>query len=58
MKLFAKLVAGLIALLVLAVAAVWVMVPLNVPWKSMLQQMTLLPAWLDPNPMSAEQVDH
>ena len=58
MKLFAKVVAGLVALLVLAVAAVWMMVPLNVPWKSMLQQMTLLPAWLDPNPISAEQVDN
>ena len=44
MKLFAKVVAGLIALLVLAVAGVWMMVPLNAPWKSMLQQMTLLPA--------------
>jgi glucose/arabinose dehydrogenase len=57
MKLLAKVVAGLIALLVLAVAVIWMMVPMNVPWKSMLQQMTALPAWLDPDPMSAEQVD-
>ena len=58
MKLLAKLIAVLIALLVIAVALVWTMVPLNVPWKGMLQQMTLLPAWLDPDPMSAEQVDN
>ena len=61
MKLFAKVVAALtallIALVVLAVAFVWMTVPLNVPWKSMLQQASLLPAWLDPTPISAARVD-
>ena len=57
MRLFAKLVAALLVLLVIAVVFVWMTVPLNVPWRSMLQQAGLLPAWLDPAPMSAEVVD-
>ncbi len=57
MKLLAKLIAGRIALLVLAVAVVWMMVPLNVPWKRLVQQMTLLPVWLDSRPISVEQVE-
>ena len=39
------------------VVALRMTVPMNVPWKSMLQQMSALPAWLDPAPMSADQVD-
>ena len=57
MRLFAKLVAALLVLLVIAVVFVWMTVPLNVPWRSMLQQAGLLPAWLDPAPMSADVVD-
>ena len=29
-------------------------VPLNVPWRSMLQQMRVLPSWLDPPTMSSK----
>lgn len=60
MKLVTKIVVALVALLmalpVLLVGFVWMTVPLNVPWKSMLQQASLLPAWLDPAPMSSAQV--
>ena len=31
---------------------VWLTVPLNVPWRSMLQQAGVLPRWLDPPPMT------
>jgi len=57
-KILGGILGGLVALLVLAVGYVWMTVPLNVPWKGMLQQMSLLPAWLDPNPVSADQVGH
>ena len=58
MKLLAKVAAVLVVLLVVAIAFAWMTVPLNVPWKSMLQQAGVLPRWLDPTPMSAEQVDN
>ena len=56
MRLLGKLVGVLIVLLALALVFVWVAIPLNVPWRSLFQQAGALPAWLDPPPMSAEQV--
>ena len=50
MRLFAKLVAALLVLLVIAVVFVWMTVPLNVPWRSMLQQAGLLPGMARPCP--------
>ena len=62
MKLVVKLVAvvgGVItALLALAVFAAWMMVPMNAPWTSMLQQMSALPAWLEPSPMTSARVEN
>lgn len=57
MRLIVKLVSAVIVLLVIGVAFFWMTVPLNVPWRSMLQQAGVLPEWLDPAPMSAEVVD-
>jgi glucose/arabinose dehydrogenase len=54
MKRFVKITAVVVALLVAAVTGLWMTVPLNVPWRSMLQQMRALPSWLDPPTMSPE----
>ena len=56
-KIIVGAVAMVIALPVLLVWYVWWTVPLNAPWKSMLQQASALPAWLDPTPISSEQVE-
>lgn len=57
MKLLVRLSVVLVALVAVVVAYVWMTVPLNTPWQSMFQQLGLLPAWLDPAPISPEQVD-
>jgi glucose/arabinose dehydrogenase len=54
MKRLTKVTAVMVALLVAAVAGLWTTVPLNVPWRSMLQQMRVLPTWLAPPTMSPE----
>lgn len=54
MKRLLKITAVLVALLVAAVTGLWMAVPLNVPWRSMLQQMRVLPSWLDPPTMSSK----
>ncbi|SVE57344.1 uncharacterized protein METZ01_LOCUS510198, partial [marine metagenome] len=56
MRLLGRLVGVLIVLFALALVFVWIAVPLNVPWRSFLQQSGALPAWLDPPAMSADQV--
>ena len=57
MKFLTKTLAVLVCLLAMVVVLIWTLGPaMNVPWKSMLQQMSLLPAWLDPAPMTAGQV--
>ena len=46
-----------IAVVVLVVIYVGATVSVNAPWRSMLQQATILPAWLDRSPITADQVD-
>ena len=46
---------ALVVLLMVAVGLLLMTVPLNVPWRSMLQQMRGVPAWLDQLPMSSEE---
>ena len=57
MKALAILVAVVALLLVLAVVVVWMTVPVNTPWTSMLQQMGALPAWMAPVPMTPDRFD-
>ena len=57
MKLLLRVLVLLFSLLALGAIFAWNSVTMNVPWKSMLQQMTLLPAWLDPSPMTVQQVN-
>ena len=57
MKALAILVAVVALLLVLAVVVVWMTVPVNTPWTSMLQQMGALPAWMAPAPMTPDRFD-
>lgn len=45
----------MVALLVVTVGAFWVSIPLNVPWRSILQQLHALPPWLDAPPVSPEE---
>ena len=45
----------MVALLVVTVGAFWVSIPLNVPWRSILQQLHALPAWLDAPTVSPEE---
>ena len=56
MKLLLKLGVAGVVLLVVLVLFVWLTVPLNVPWRSMLQQAGVLPRWLDPPPMTTVQM--
>lgn len=58
MKLIAILGGGLALLLVLAIGAAWMMVPMNVPWTSMLQQVSALPAWLEQSSMTPDDVEN
>jgi len=46
-KILGRLLGACVVLLGLGVAYVWMTVPLNTSWKGMLQQMNLLPAWLE-----------
>ena len=55
MKRLAKVALAIVVLFVLGVGLLLMTVPLNVPWRSMLQQMRGLPAWLDLPPMSSEE---
>jgi glucose/arabinose dehydrogenase len=52
MKLLLRLGAIAVVLLVVLFLFIWLTVPLNVPWRSMLQQAGVLPRWLDPQPMT------
>jgi len=46
-----------LGLVLLVASIVWMTIPVNAPWRSMLQQMSLLPSWLDPSPMSSDRVE-
>ena len=52
----AALALGIVVVMV-GVVYVWATVSVNAPWRSMLQQAPLLPAWLDASPITADQVD-
>ena len=52
MRLLVKLGVTVGVLFVGLFVFVWLTVPLNVPWRSMLQQAGALPRWLDPPPMT------
>ena len=56
-KILGRILGAIVVLLGLGVAYVWMTVPLNTPWKGMLQQMNLLPAWLDPAALPGDQVN-
>jgi glucose/arabinose dehydrogenase len=55
MKRLAIAAAAIVALLVVTVGAFWASIPLNVPWRSILQQLHALPAWLDAPTVSPEE---
>ncbi len=58
MKILARIVLGALVLLAIAIGFVWTTVPINVPWKGMLQGMDLLPGWVVMEPISAELIDN
>jgi glucose/arabinose dehydrogenase len=52
-----RIVLGALVLLAIAIGYVWTTVPINVPWKGMLQGMGLLPGWVAVERVSAELID-
>lgn len=57
MRILWRILGAMVAVLLTAIVLVWLFVPLNTPWRAFLQQISLLPGVLEPEPMSRSQAE-